>query len=59
MNKPIKLTFLLILACLVMVPATAQKTPEWQNQYAAGLNKLPPHSFFLPYADAAVAKNVY
>ena len=48
MNKPIKLTFLLILACLVMVPAKAQKTPEWQSQYAVGLNKLAPHTYVWP-----------
>ena len=56
MNKPIKLTFLLILACLVMVPAKAQKTPEWQSQYAVGLNKLAPHTYVWPYADAADVK---
>lgn len=56
MNKPIKLTFLLLLACLVMVPAKAQKTPEWQSQYAVGLNKLAPHTYVWPYADAADVK---
>lgn len=56
MNKPIKLTFLLLLACLVMVPAKAQKTPEWQSQYAVGLNKLAAHTYVWPYADAADVK---
>ena len=36
MNKLIKLTFLLILACLMLLPVNAQNTPEWQSQYAVG-----------------------
>ena len=52
MNKPIKLTFLLILACLMLLPVNAQNTPEWQSQYAVGLNKLAPHTYVWPYASA-------
>ena len=27
--------------------------PEWQSQYAVGLNKLAPHTYVWPYADAS------
>ena len=53
MNRALKQTFLMILAVLVIVPAAAQKQPEWQSQYAIGLNKLTPHSYVWPYADAS------
>ena len=56
MNKPIKLTFLLILACLMLLPVNAQNTPEWQSQYAVGLNKLAPHTYVWPYASATDVK---
>ena len=32
--------------------AAAQERPEWQNQYAIGQNKLEPHAYVWPYADA-------
>ena len=53
MNRALKQTFLMILAVLVIVPAAAQKQPEWQSQYAIGLNKLTPRSYVWPYADAS------
>jgi beta-galactosidase len=56
MNKPIKLTFLLMLACLMLLPVNAQNTPEWQSQYAVGLNKLAPHTYVWPYASATDVK---
>lgn len=40
----------LIAACLFSVTAMAQ--PEWQSQYAIGKNKLAPHAYVWPYADA-------
>ncbi|MEG1187602.1 MAG: glycoside hydrolase family 2 TIM barrel-domain containing protein, partial [Bacteroidales bacterium] len=37
--------------------AIADELPEWQSQYAIGLNKLEPHSYVWPYAnETAVAK---
>ncbi|WP_430972792.1 glycoside hydrolase family 2 TIM barrel-domain containing protein [Sunxiuqinia rutila] len=46
-----KLSFLL-LGCLLgmaLFPLAAQELPEWQSQYAVGLNKLAPHSYVWPY----------
>ena len=43
-----KRTFLLLLAGLtatVFASAQKQPLPEWQSQYAVGLNKLTPHTF--------------
>lgn len=33
-------TLLYFLAALVIFPVMAQQQPEWQSQYAIGLNKL-------------------
>lgn len=33
-------TLLYFLAALVIFPVMAQQQPEWQSQYAVGLNKL-------------------
>ena len=41
----------LIAVCLSSVAVMAQ--PEWQNRYAVGKNKLAPHAYVWPYADAA------
>ena len=30
--------------------------PEWQSQYAVGLNKLAPHTYVWPYASATDVK---
>ena len=50
----------MILAVLVIIPAAAQQRPEWQSQYAVGLNKLNPHAYVWPYATAAdVQKGAY
>lgn len=52
---------LLAIACLAILPvAGQQQQPEWQSQYAIGLNKLNPHTYVWPYADAnAVQKGDY
>ena len=44
-----KRTFLLLLAGLtatVFASAQKQPLPEWQSQYAVGLNKLAPHTMY-------------
>ena len=51
-----KRTFLLLLAGLtatVFASAQKQLLPEWQSQYAVGLNKLAPHTYVWPYANAS------
>ena len=55
MNR-LKLTFLLMLAFWSALPVAAQEQPEWQSQYAVGLNKLPPHTYVWPYATASDVK---
>ena len=55
MNR-LKLTFLFLLAFWSALPVAAQKQPEWQSQYAIGLNKLAPHAYVWPYEDAAAIK---
>ena len=46
----------LCLTCLLTIPAIAQTVqPEWQSQYAIGKNKLAPHSYIWPYANADAA----
>ena len=41
----------LCLACLTAATMQAQQNqPEWQSQYATGLNKLIPHAYVWPYA---------
>ena len=42
-------TLLYFLAALVIFPVMAQQQPEWQSQYAVGLNKLAPHTYVWPY----------
>lgn len=42
-----------IVYCLFLAGAFANvvaQTPEWQSQYAIGLNKLEPHSYVWPYS---------
>ena len=50
-----KRTFLILLAGLTATFASAQEQPlpEWQSQYAVGLNKLAPHTYVWPYANAS------
>lgn len=49
-----------MLAFPCILPATAQVQPEWQSQYAVGLNKLSPHTYVWPYANASdVEKGAY
>ena len=56
----LKRIYLMMLAVLVIIPAAAQQQPEWQSQYAVGLNKLNPHAYVWPYATAAdVQKGAY
>lgn len=44
-------TFLLLLGLAAAVSSgRAGTTPEWQSQYAVGLNKLAPHAYVWPYA---------
>ena len=46
----------LCLTCLLTTPAIAQIVqPEWQSQYAIGKNKLAPHTYIWPYANADAA----
>ncbi|MCD7938730.1 MAG: DUF4981 domain-containing protein [Bacteroides intestinalis] len=46
----------LCLTCLLAAPAIAQTVqPEWQSQYAIGKNKLAPHTYIWPYANADAA----
>ena len=42
--------FTLLGAILAFSPLAAQEQPEWQSQYAIGLNKLQPHTYVWPYA---------
>lgn len=44
----------ILLGCLsgLTMPVFADSLPEWQSQYAIGLNKLEPHSYVWPYATA-------
>lgn len=37
--------FTLLGAILAFSPLAAQEQPEWQSQYAIGLNKLQPHTY--------------
>lgn len=48
--------FLLLSAVGVLSSAAAQQ-PEWQSQYAVGLNKLEPHAYVWPYASAEEARD--
>ncbi len=50
-----------LLGCLTAISAQATNPlPEWQSQYAIGLNKITPHSYVLPYKDAesVVERNI-
>ncbi|WP_455586765.1 glycoside hydrolase family 2 TIM barrel-domain containing protein [Bacteroides sp.] len=60
MRNLLKSLFLIMLAMLAIIPAAAQQQPEWQSQYAVGLNKLNPHTYVWPYGDASdVQKAAY
>lgn len=41
--------YLALLSTAGLLPAAGQQ-PEWQSQYAVGLNKLEPHAYVWPYA---------
>lgn len=49
MKKRITETLLGLWAFVWCLPMMAQQQPEWQSQYAVGLNKLAPHSYVWPY----------
>lgn len=55
MNR-LKLILALLPALLIALPGAAQQQPEWQSQYAVGLNKIAPHAYVWPYADASQVK---
>ena len=57
MNNSLKSFLLMILAMPVIIPVTAQQQPEWQSQYAVGLNKLAPDSYVWPYGSASDVHN--
>lgn len=42
-----------VLASTIFTLAQQQPLPEWQSQYAVGLNKLAPHTYVWPYANAS------
>lgn len=42
---------LVVLTIAVCGMLRADKLPEWQNQYAIGLNKIAPHAYVWPYAN--------
>lgn len=47
---------ILLGAIFLLLPLAAQEQPEWQSQYAIGLNKLQPHTYVWPYATVADAE---
>ena len=57
MKKRITETLLGLWAFVWCLPMMAQQQPEWQSQYAVGLNKLAPHSYVWPYKNAADVRN--
>ena len=46
-----------VLAATTFTLAQQQPLPEWQSQYAVGLNKLAPHTYVWPYATLPTLKN--
>ena len=56
MKNLVKDFFILLIVTLVAFPAVAQQLPEWQSQYAIGLNKLDPHTYVWPYGKASEVK---
>lgn len=50
-----KRTLLILLtgAAVTFASAQEQSQPEWQSQYAVGMNKLTPHTYVWPYTDAS------
>lgn len=53
MNQFVKLYFLMVMLVPGIIFATTNEQPEWQSQYAVGLNKLNPHTYVWPYANAS------
>ncbi|MEG0038893.1 MAG: hypothetical protein RR711_06935, partial [Bacteroides sp.] len=56
MRNLLRQNLLMLIAGLLVFPAMAQQLPEWQSQYAIGLNKLAPHTYVWPYGTAADVK---
>lgn len=52
MNNRIFFGALLLSTAALAATAAAEHQPEWQSQYAVGLNKLAPHAYVWPYASA-------
>ena len=48
---------LMLIVSLFAFPVMAQQLPEWQSQYAIGLNKLAPHTNVWPYGSATEVKS--
>lgn len=48
-----RVLILIALTIAVCGIVRADKLPEWQSQYAIGLNKIAPHAYVWPYADEA------
>lgn len=49
---------ILFLICMLLCPLgktfAKVETPEWQSQYAIGLNKLAPHAYVWPYKEGDI-----
>lgn len=49
---------ILFLICMLLCPLgktfARVETPEWQSQYAIGLNKLAPHAYVWPYKEGDI-----
>ena len=46
-----RLLTLLVLTVTLCGPVWADKLPEWQSQYAIGMNKVEPHAYVWPFAN--------
>ena len=53
---------ILFLICMLLCPLgktfARVETPEWQSQYAIGLNKLAPHAYVWPYKEGARGNSI-
>ncbi|MEG2150192.1 MAG: glycoside hydrolase family 2 TIM barrel-domain containing protein [Bacteroidaceae bacterium] len=52
MKNILRQLFFCVIAVGILPTLTAADVLEWQSQYAIGLNKLKPHTYVWPYADA-------
>lgn len=59
MNR-IKFTLIVAVVWSLATSLAAQEQPEWQSQYAIGMNKLMPHAYVWPYeTEKEAAKGEY